>query len=242
LPAGLCESAIASTEWQAATPPRLLAAIAAVEAGRLDPLTQSVRPWPWTIDAEGVGRYFATKAEAIAAVRALQAEGVQSIDVGCMQVNLLHHPAAFADLNAAFEPAENVAYAARFLRRLFAQTGSWSDAAAAYHSQTKGIAEPYRQRVLDRWIALAGRPAGERGRAAYAALPARDAAYRAFPPEELSYRAFTSATEFYAAFAQPAYLAPASPAEAARRAKQGHIGAGAHGDNQRTAYATRSER
>ena len=44
------------------------------------------------MNAEGVGTYYPSKAAAIAAVEALQARGVQSADVGCMQVNLLHHP------------------------------------------------------------------------------------------------------------------------------------------------------
>ena len=42
-----------------------------------------MRPWPWAIDADGVGQFFATKAQAVAAVSALQAQGVHSIDVGC---------------------------------------------------------------------------------------------------------------------------------------------------------------
>jgi hypothetical protein len=58
-----------------------------------------MRPWPWAIDADGVGQFFATKAQAVAAVAALQAQGVHSIDVGCMQVNLMHHPDAFTSLD-----------------------------------------------------------------------------------------------------------------------------------------------
>ena len=36
-----------------------------------------MRPWPWTIDADGVGQFFATKAQAVAAVAALQAQAAQ---------------------------------------------------------------------------------------------------------------------------------------------------------------------
>ena len=75
-----------------AVPPQLLAAIGRVESGRRDPVTGVWGAWPWTINAEGSGSYFDTKAEAIQAVQALQARGVRSIDVGCMQVNLMHHP------------------------------------------------------------------------------------------------------------------------------------------------------
>ena len=75
-----------------APPPGMLAAIAQVESGPPDSRTGAMRPWPWTIDADGVGPFFATKAQAVAAVAALQAQGMRSIDVGCMQVNLMHHP------------------------------------------------------------------------------------------------------------------------------------------------------
>jgi hypothetical protein len=76
-----------------------------------------------------------------------------------MQINLQNHPAAFASLDEAFDPAANTAYAARFLRALYVQTGSWPAAAAAYHSQTPGIGEPYRDRVMAIWP-LAGRYGG----------------------------------------------------------------------------------
>jgi soluble lytic murein transglycosylase-like protein len=51
---------------------------------------------------------------------------VRNIDVGCMQVNLGYHGKAFADLEAAFDPATNVAYAARFLSELFSKRRSWA--------------------------------------------------------------------------------------------------------------------
>jgi hypothetical protein len=62
---------------------------------------------------------FPTKAKAIAHVRELQARGVRNIDVGCMQINLRHHPNAFPDLETAFDPEMNTAYAAQFLNGLF---------------------------------------------------------------------------------------------------------------------------
>ncbi len=146
----LCPQAIAAAEQAHAIPPRLLAAIGRVESGRPDS-SGEVLPWPWTINAEGQGRFFDSKAEAVAAVRALQAQGVQSIDVGCMQVNLMHHPDAFASLDQAFDPVANADYAAGFLRRLFAQTNNWADAAAQYHSATPGLADDYRRKVMTAW-------------------------------------------------------------------------------------------
>jgi hypothetical protein len=146
-----CEAAIAAAQQQNALPTGLLHAIGIVESGRTDPASGATHPWPWTIDANGDGRMFDTKAQAIEAVRTLQAHGVASIDVGCLQVNLLHHPTAFADLDQAFDPAANAAYAARFLRALFAETGDWQLAAAAYHSRTPGLGADYALLVMAAW-------------------------------------------------------------------------------------------
>ena len=148
---GICRNASAAAEAALHVPDAFLSAIAKVESGRPDPATGVSAPWPWTINAEGRGSFYASKAEAVAAVRALQASGVRSIDVGCLQVNLLHHPNAFASLEEALDPGANAMYAAGFLVALFHQTGSWPLAAAAYHSQTPTLGAPYERRVLAEW-------------------------------------------------------------------------------------------
>ena len=48
-----------------------------------------VTPWPWTINVGGVGKFFETKEAAIKEVKALQAKGNDSIDVGCMSYNFV---------------------------------------------------------------------------------------------------------------------------------------------------------
>jgi hypothetical protein len=150
-PGQLCRAAILAAEREYGIPPQLLVAIGRVESGRRDPNTGAHHPWPWTINAEGRGQYFPSRDAAIAEVQALQARGVRSIDVGCMQVNLRHHPNAFANLDAAFDPAVNAHYAARFLAGLRQSIGDWHAAAAAYHSHTPEFAVPYRARVLAAW-------------------------------------------------------------------------------------------
>ncbi len=152
-PTHLCRAAVAVAEREAGTPPGLLAAIARVESGKRDPATGAVNPWPWTINAEGRGSLFPTKAAAIAAVRELQAQGVRSIDVGCMQVNLMHHPNAFSSLEVAFDPLTNARYGARFLTELQSTRNDWMAAAGAYHSQTPERAEPYKGMVAQAWAA-----------------------------------------------------------------------------------------
>lgn len=150
-PARLCRPAIRAAERAHGIPAALLAAIGRVESGRRDPDSGAVVPWPWTIHAEGRGQFFPTKAAAIAEVRRLQARGVRSIDVGCLQVNLHHHPHAFASLEEAFDPARNADYAARFLVELHDRSGDWLRAAAHYHSHTPELAEAYRRRVIAAW-------------------------------------------------------------------------------------------
>jgi hypothetical protein len=146
-----CMPAIEAAEKKFQLPEKLLGTIALVESGQPDPDTGRVVPWPWTIDAQGQGWFFPTKAEAIAAVLEYQAAGVQSIDVGCMQINLMYHPDAFASLDEAFDPAANAMYGARFLSALYHQTTSWPQAAAAYHSQTPDIGQGYELKVMALW-------------------------------------------------------------------------------------------
>jgi hypothetical protein len=103
------------------------------------------------VNAEGQGYFYESKAAAVAAVRSMQAQGMRSIDVGCMQVNLMHHPNAFASLEMAFEPQANATYAAQFLNELYAQTGHWTAAAALYHSATPDLGADYQRKVLAAW-------------------------------------------------------------------------------------------
>jgi Transglycosylase SLT domain len=144
----LCRAAVAAAERNNGIPPHLLAAIARVESGRRDPITGDWHPWPWTLDVEGEGAFYSTKAQAVAAVQAAQARGVRSIDVGCAQINLLHHPNAFASLDIALDPQANANYAAQFLKELYGQSGDWAKAAAAYHSATPEIGAEYQRKVL----------------------------------------------------------------------------------------------
>ena len=129
-------------------PPGLLAAIARAESGRPVPPLPGLQPWPWAINADGAARYFDSKPAAVAWTRLALARGVQQVDVGCMQVNLQAHPAAFRDLDDAFDPAANADYAARFLLRLRADAGgNWYSAVGHYHSRTPALAADYRERV-----------------------------------------------------------------------------------------------
>lgn len=194
-PSALCEAAIVSAETEGNLPPRMLNAIAVVESGRYDEKAKAVRPWPWTINVEGVGHYYVSKADAIAAVRDFQAHGIKSIDVGCMQVNLMYHPDAFASLEQAFEPAANATYAVRFLNRLHTPGDDWGYAIGAYHSVTPALGFAYRVQVVARWSGV--HPTITMG------APAPLEVYRAFKPATTVYGAFAPMSRVYAAFAPP---------------------------------------
>jgi soluble lytic murein transglycosylase-like protein len=139
-------------------PKYTLAAISSVESGRNKSKSGKYNnPWPWTINYGGHGEHFATRTAAIKRVKALLNKGVESIDVGCMQVNLKYHPNAFKTLKDAFNPRTNIKYAGEFLASLYAKGGSWKDAIAHYHSRTDSRGTPYYHRVKNTINAIQGK-------------------------------------------------------------------------------------
>ena len=146
-----CAVHAAHHEHYKGIPRHLLTAISKVESGRVDQKTGKVSAWPWTLNVEGIGYVYATKEEAIAAVHQFRRQGKKSIDVGCMQVNLHHHPKAFRTLEEALDPHKNIEYASRFLSELKNSHGTWSKAVAHYHSATKELHIPYQKKVLSVW-------------------------------------------------------------------------------------------
>ncbi len=136
-----CLAAILDAQARYDIPDNLLLAIGVQEAGRRGP--EGLTVWPWTVNAAGEGAFFRSRDEALRWVRAKRRNGIQSIDVGCMQVNQRWHGRAFATLEQAFDPVVNVDYAARFLVRLFRETGDWWKAAGRYHSATDTHKEVY---------------------------------------------------------------------------------------------------
>jgi hypothetical protein len=147
----LCLNQTRLKEQVSDIPAHVLTAISLVESGRWDSDRQARVAWPWTVTNGGSGKFFRTKAEAIAHVRALQERGEWNIDVGCMQINLHYHGDAFDSLEKAFEPRANVEYAAKFLTDLYRETGSWTRAVSRYHSATPHLAERYMGKFRTAW-------------------------------------------------------------------------------------------
>lgn len=137
-----CDTAAARAGHDSGVPINILLAISRVETGRSDG-----RPWPWTINADGAGNWYATKAEAVAAATAHGSDGTGTFDVGCFQLNIKWHGKGFASLSDMFDPDQNATYAAQFLAQLYQESGDWASAVAAYHSRTPDLAQAYLGKV-----------------------------------------------------------------------------------------------
>lgn len=143
-PATQCDRAAAAAAERTGVPIDLLLAISRVETGRGGP---EPAPWPWTINADGHGSFYDSKEEAVAAATEHLSDGTGTFDVGCFQLNIRWHGAAFATLDDMFDPVRNAEYAAEFLLQLYQESGDWRAAVSAYHSRTPELADLYLDRV-----------------------------------------------------------------------------------------------
>ena len=157
----LCFQQTARQEKRNQIQTNLLSAIALVESGRHFQEYPTGIPWPWTVTAQGKGVFYPSKEQAVQAVKDLQKQGIENIDVGCMQINLKYHPEAFNNVEDALDPFYNVSYAASFLKRNYQETNSWGQAATQYHSKTPHKAFKYEDKLLEAWKRLSeyGNPA-----------------------------------------------------------------------------------
>lgn len=148
--AHICLQATQTMEKNYNIKKHLLTTIASVESGRWNEKTQQKQAWPWTINAQGKGYFFNTKAEAVHKAKELQAQGIKSFDVGCMQVNMLYHGKEFKSIEEAFDPMRNVEYAAKFLTNLYENNNhDWLKAAMSYHSTSPKKAQRYRKKIVE---------------------------------------------------------------------------------------------
>lgn len=141
---GLCDKAAARAAGETGVPLSVLRAVTRTETGRAR--NGRLAPWPWTVNMEGTGRWFGTRAEARAYATRHYNRGARSFDIGCFQINYKWHGSRFGSIDEMFDPLANARYAARFLARLHDELGDWSKAAGAYHSRTPAYAKRYRAR------------------------------------------------------------------------------------------------
>jgi hypothetical protein len=143
-PALFCEYAAQQAAAEEGVPLSVLNAISLNETGRKQ--EGAFRPWPWTVNMEGAGHWFDTHEQALAYAEKEFARGARSFDIGCFQINYKWHGRHFASIDEMFDPMVNARYAARFLKTLYSEQGSWEAAAGAYHSRTPEYADRYAAR------------------------------------------------------------------------------------------------
>ena len=144
-PSSICDVAAKQAARQNNVPLALMRAITRVETGRGDPAL----PWPWTVNSAGKGHWFASRNAALDFAKSELAAGRDRFDLGCFQINRHWHGEKFLSLDEMIDPVRNAQEAARYLAELYAAHGSWSAAAAAYHSRDPERARRYLMRVAE---------------------------------------------------------------------------------------------
>ena len=150
----ICDASSAVAAAERGIPADVLYTITLTETGRSR--GGKLRPWPWTVNMEGAGFWFDTRAEALAYVQEKFDAGARSFDVGCFQINYKWHYQNFESIEEMFDPMANARYAARFLSELHSENPDWTIAAGKYHSRTEVYASRYRAR-FDRIRATLGK-------------------------------------------------------------------------------------
>lgn len=140
-----CERQIQNAAAQYGIPEGILYSVGLTETGRKGSLS------PYALNVEGKAYFPGSLQEAFAQVATARGQGAKLIDIGCMQINLMYHGERFASLQDMFDPAQNVAYAARFLRELYDRHETWTMAVARYHAGPNN--NPAQQRYVCRVIA-----------------------------------------------------------------------------------------
>ncbi|MBL0318338.1 MAG: transglycosylase SLT domain-containing protein [Alphaproteobacteria bacterium] len=150
----ICERYFHYFESKQQIPAKLLNSVSMVESGKFDEATQKMAPWPWTVNVNGKGYYFNSKKEAIQFVNQQRKLGRNSMDLGCMQINLKYHGKEFVSISQMFEPRYNIAYSARMLKNSYKDVNSWKKAVGLYHSATPARSRDYSDRVFAMWKSL----------------------------------------------------------------------------------------
>lgn len=123
-----CEREMARAAQLHGIPLGILYAVGLTETGRRGALH------PYALGAEGETVFAKSADDAMASFEAMRRRGTRLIDLGCMQINYYYHGKKFSSVQAMFDPAKNVDYAARFLKELKQREGSWTMAVARYNA------------------------------------------------------------------------------------------------------------
>ena len=123
-----CEKHLAVVSEKEGVPLGVLYAVGLTESGRKSKLH------PYALNIEGETVFAKSRDDALAVFAKARREGKKLIDLGCMQVNHYYHGANFRSPAEMLVPEKNIIYAARFLKQLRQEHGSWTMAVARYHA------------------------------------------------------------------------------------------------------------
>ena len=126
-------------------PAGILYAVALTESGKAI-APGLFRPWPWTLNVAGKPKRYATRKETWRAIRHFMKQGIQSIDIGLMQVNWRWNKHRLGSTWIALDPGFNVSTGAKILRDEYKKQGNWLSAIGSYHSP--GKSKTQKQRAL----------------------------------------------------------------------------------------------
>jgi len=133
---------ISQEEKKHLIPTGLLAAIAKIESS-----TRTL-----AVNIKGKSIIASSISDAKSIIQQKLAEGVTNIDIGVMQLNYRWHGKKFADLDEMLNPQNNISYAAKMLKALKDQYGSWQLAIRYYHSYTPVYNVTYSRKVTLCWL------------------------------------------------------------------------------------------
>ena len=133
-------------------PPEVLYAVGLAESARRVDSTGTVRPWPWTLNVQGKGFFYSSRDQAEQALDGFLAAGLQSIDIGLMQINWRYHGKRLESPHRALDPYHNLRVAAEILRDCHRSRQDWWAAVGCYHApNSPHRANRYRARVFKHW-------------------------------------------------------------------------------------------
>ena len=130
-----CLNAVRYFEKKYKIPKNFLYLISLVESGKWDENSKRLQPWPWAANISGKSKFFKNKREMVMFLKKYIANGQESIDVGCTQINYKYHKQHFDNIEQMITPYYNVGYSAYYLSQNFSKTGNWNEAIALHHSK-----------------------------------------------------------------------------------------------------------
>lgn len=133
-------------------PADVLYAVALAESGKHIDVLGARRPWPWTLNIAGEGRYYPTRVAAWQALNEALARGETRIDIGLMQIHWRYHQPRLENSWLALDPHHNLSVAAEILKGCYAARRDWWASVGCYHAPNDADrASRYTQRVRKAW-------------------------------------------------------------------------------------------